>query len=118
MEEQGKRLLLAVALIMGVLFVWQSFFHPKEDDPQKQQQQAAQKAAKQAAAKQAAAAAGSLVPAAPGERGPEQKISLSFPNVVATFSNYGGTLSSWKLTDKRYEHDVTKGELLPDPVKQ
>jgi YidC/Oxa1 family membrane protein insertase len=31
----------------------------------------------------------------------------------ATFSSYCGGLTSWQLTDKRYAHDATKGELLP-----
>jgi YidC/Oxa1 family membrane protein insertase len=118
MQEQGKRLLLAVALIMGVLWVWQTIFKPKDADQdqqqtqqQKQQQQQAQLAAQ--GPQQSTVGSGSA--AAPA--GPEEKIVLTFPDVVVTFSDRGGTLSSWKLTDKRYEHDITKGELLPDPTK-
>src|SRR5439155_22078210 len=104
MQEQGKRLMLAVALIMGVLFVWQSFFKPKDDDQQKQAQQAQQQVAAQQPAP-VTPPVGVGTPSA-GPRGPEQMIPLSFGNVVATFSNYGGALVSWKLTDPRYEHDI------------
>ncbi len=113
MQEQGKRLFLAVALIMGVLFVWQAIFKPKDADQQQQQQKQAEL---QKQAQQAAAQVGLPAIAKPAETKPtEQTITLSFPNVVATFSNVGGDLVSWKLTDPRYQHDVTKGELLPDP---
>jgi YidC/Oxa1 family membrane protein insertase len=105
---------MAVALIMGVLFVWQTIFKPKDDA---QQQQAEQQKQQQAQQQAAAHPAGLPEIASPtGEaRAPEQKVSLPFKDVVATFSNYGGDLVSWKLTDTRYENDITKGELLPDP---
>src|SRR5258706_16224179 len=119
MEEQGKRLLLAVALIMGLLFVFQTFFKSKEPDPQQQaQQQAAQVVAQQTASPSATTVGAAPAPAtAPAtssiQRGPEQTIVLPFRNIVVTFSSYGGTMVSWKLPATPYEHHVTKGELPP-----
>jgi YidC/Oxa1 family membrane protein insertase len=113
MQDQGKRLLLAVALALGFMMIWQTVCKPKEPD---QQQQAQQQAAQQAQTHNVPSTSQVGAGAEPGaKRGAEQTIVLPFENLVATFSNYGGDLSSWKLTDKRYEHDVTKGELLPDP---
>ncbi|MBC7974742.1 MAG: membrane protein insertase YidC, partial [Myxococcales bacterium] len=40
-------------------------------------------------------------------------ITRTNPNVVAKCSSYCGGLTSWQLTDKRYEHDATRGELMP-----
>jgi YidC/Oxa1 family membrane protein insertase len=63
----------------------------------------------------ASAATGAASPAAEEvPRPPEQLLALPFDNVVATFSSYCGGLKSWQLTDKRYEHDATRGLLLPD----
>lgn len=110
MENQGKQLLIAVALAMVVLFAWQ-FIWPQEKPPQKPKE-----------------VPGQVVPAGPVNpvgmtpdgvrppdpaRGPEQLIQLSFPNVNVAFSSYGGVLKSWDLTDKRYERNKAKGELLP-----
>ncbi|MBA3451571.1 MAG: membrane protein insertase YidC [Deltaproteobacteria bacterium] len=124
MEGQGKRLLLAVALALGVMLIWTKFINPpKEDDKPK-------------ATATATPGSGPLVvpgstvgvstlPASGAEpstqtelpRGAEQKITLSFPNrFEATFSSWTGGLSSWKLADPRFERDQTKGELLPDPA--
>jgi YidC/Oxa1 family membrane protein insertase len=123
MQDQGRRLLIAVALALGVMFIWQSFIAEKEP-------------VKKPAAVQTGSATGSGVPmvgtpigvstdpaaqpaAAPTKLGPEQEIKLSFPNVNATFSNHGGVLKSWHLTDSRYDREKataggnTKGELLP-----
>jgi YidC/Oxa1 family membrane protein insertase len=125
MQDQGKRLLIAVALALGVMFAWQTFFAPKDDKKPKPTTTA------QGSQVGSAAGSGSGVvvatvpssvgvstqpsatPAAPVTRGPEEPITLTFPNFVATFSNYGGVLKSWKLTDKRYEKDKNAGELLP-----
>ncbi len=115
MQDQGKRLIVAVALMLGVLFAWQKFFAPKPDDTAKKP------AAGSAATTPAQQAAPTAVPdqvattpedqAAP--RGAEKKIKLAFPNVVVEFSSYGGVVSSWQLTDPRYKNDPTKGELIP-----
>jgi YidC/Oxa1 family membrane protein insertase len=108
MENQGKRLLLAVALALGVILVWNLLFPPKKEEPPKE-----------------AGSAAVVPPAAPGvveaplppaaPRPPEVLETLDFPGqVTATFSSYGGSLKSWKLADRRFERDATRGELLPD----
>jgi len=116
MQEQGKRLLLAVGLALGVLLIWTTFFQSKEEPP-KPKAEAGSGTAGQA---QPAAVAG-VVPigrpaGAPAEAPAppaEPPITLAFDRFVATFSSACGGLTSWQLTDKRYERDATKGELLP-----
>jgi YidC/Oxa1 family membrane protein insertase len=126
MQDQGKRLLLAVALALGVFFVWTSF-QPKEE-PAKTTAGSAQSPAKPAgptvgppagAVNPAAEASapGAATIAAPVEeapRPPAVPLTLAFDNVVATFSSYCGGLTSWRLIDKRYDRDATKGYLLPE----
>src|SRR4051812_44152651 len=121
MQDQGKRLLLAVALALAFMLVWNKFWGPKEDDKKPP-----------AAGSGSAVVVGPVAPPSPvghsleptapkaggptmGEapRGPEQKLSFKFPRFTATFSSYGGALVSYKLADPRYERDDTKGELMP-----
>ncbi|MBA3460974.1 MAG: membrane protein insertase YidC [Deltaproteobacteria bacterium] len=119
MQDQGKRLLLAVALALGFMLVWNKFWGPKEEDP------------KPEAGSGSAAVAGPVAPAsevgkstepspaspsstAEAPRGAEQKIVMAFAGkFTATFSSYGGALVSFKLADPRFERDQTKGEMLP-----
>jgi YidC/Oxa1 family membrane protein insertase len=137
MQDQGKRLLIAVALALGVMLVWNTLFHkdepppsptagsgvtPKPVTPQvgvatggssapdKPSPTGAETPSPTPAA--VPAAAGQLVEEAP--RPAEKTITLPFSNVVATFSSYCGGLKSWQLTDKRYANDATKGWLLPE----
>lgn len=133
MQDQGKRLLLAVALALGVMLVWNTVFHEDEPPPPTA---GSQVAPRPATPQVGVATEGSSVPArpsAPGAAMPasplpatagtpaeevprpaEQTLVLSFDNLVATFSSYCGGLASWRLTDKRYAHDATKGWLLPE----
>src|SRR5690349_4783736 len=115
MENQGKQLLLAVALAMVVLFAFQLIWP--------------QQSKKETPTTQTTGSGSATVPAGPinpvgltpdgkaapdrAERGPEQTIELVYPNLKATFSNHGGVLKSWHLADKRYDRDKTKGELIP-----
>ncbi|HEY0251267.1 MAG TPA: membrane protein insertase YidC [Kofleriaceae bacterium] len=108
MQEQGKRLILAVGLALGVLLLWQKFLGPK-DEP-----------------KPPGAGSGSasvLVTAKPsslvgydGEapHADEQQITLKYPSFDVSFSNLGGNVKSWHLTDPRYVGDQTKGQLVAD----
>ena len=118
MQGQGKRLMLAVALALGVMLVWNLIFPPKEEPPPNPKTGSAQvQPAKPES--QVGVAAGSAVVQPEAPRGPEEKIVLRFSGkFTATFSSYGGSLVSWKLADPRYEkNDPSKGELLPDPAK-
>ncbi|HEU4735132.1 MAG TPA: membrane protein insertase YidC [Kofleriaceae bacterium] len=135
MQDQGKRLLVAVALALGVMLVWNTVFHKEEPPPDsaKPGQTQPKPATPQVGVNAPSATTGSGTPAATGSgsapsesatpsaakpaeelpRPPEEVLALPFPNVVAKFSSYCGGLVSWRLTDARYEHDATKGELLP-----
>jgi YidC/Oxa1 family membrane protein insertase len=136
MQDQGKRLLIAVALALGVMLVWTKVF--QKDEPPAVTSPVTQAPPKPAGPQVGVAAEGSqrqVPPSATGSdapatamspsgagsvkpveelpRPPAETITLPFANVVATFSSYCGGLTSWQLTDKRYEHDAFKGELLP-----
>ena len=115
MQEQGKRLLLAVALALGVMMLWQVIFPPKKDEPAPGAGSGS--AAVQPGQPGAPTATPEKSPASArfaqgGPRGAEQLIELKYPTFTAQFSNWGGTLTSWRLSDARYEKDATKGELL------
>jgi len=118
MQDQGRRLIIAVALMLGVLFVWQSLM--KKDEPAKKP------VATGSAGSAGSAATGPLGPPAPQviayapaaagtpvEGVAAQKIELKFSNIVIQFSSAGGVISSWKLTDPRYAADASKGDLIP-----
>ena len=126
MQDQGKRLLLAVGLALAFMLAWNMFLG-KKDDPNAGSGSGSGSATGSAAVgapvapptpvgvsiepPAAGASAGAMAEA---PRGPEQKLQLAFPGkFAATFSNYGGSLVSWKLADPRYEKDATKGEMLP-----
>jgi YidC/Oxa1 family membrane protein insertase len=113
MESQGKRLLVAVALALGVLFAWQFFFPPPKETPKPKETPTAPGAPVPSGPVNVVGLTpdGVRAPAAP--RGPEQTIALSYPNANVVFSSYGGVLKSFDLTDKRYEKDKSKGELIP-----
>lgn len=125
MQDQGKRLLLAVALALGVFLVWSMV--AKHDEPPKPGETSGQTGSSAAGS----SVAGSAVPAgqvaavphigpAEGAGSPEAPVAaeattltLPFERFVATFSSACGGLTSWKLTDQRYKRDATGGELLP-----
>ena len=113
MENQGKRLLLAVGLALAVMMLFQLVWGKKDE----------KKPAAGSGSQIVDTAGGTAKPTAPpiattpeAPRGPEETIVLSYPKLTATFSNYGGALVSWRLTDAKFEKDAStqhKGELLP-----
>jgi YidC/Oxa1 family membrane protein insertase len=125
MQDQGKRLLLAVALALGVMLLWNVIFPPKKPDVAQKPAQGSGEVALPATSKVGVpSTAPTTAPGTPGtvatpapvaevQRGPEVPIELDFPHFRATFSNYGGILKSFQLADKRFLKDQTKGELLP-----
>ncbi len=117
MQDQGKRLLFAVAAALGVMLVWQLVF-PAKEDPKPPPGIASGSGSNGATLVATNAPAvldfGGHEAPAEAARGPEQTLDVVYPEFTAKFSNYNGTLVSWKLTDPRYENDATKGELLPD----
>src|SRR5688572_23720602 len=117
MQESGKRLLLAVGLALVVMFAWQTFLAPK-DEPKKPEPAATTTGSGSAVAPGTTptvpgTATQPTTPVAPMKLGPEQEIKLSHPKFEATFSNHGGVLKAWHLSDKRYDRDKNKGDLLP-----
>jgi YidC/Oxa1 family membrane protein insertase len=110
MQDQGKRLILAVALALGVLLLWQKIF-PQKDEPKPG-----------AGSGSGAGSSGAFVVTAKPQSlvgydgqapaSPPELITLQFPNFSASFSNLGATLKSWQLHDERYSKDATKGELV------
>ena len=134
MEGQGKRLLLAVSLALGVMLVWQLVFPSKKDEPDPAKVVSGSGSALVAPTQAlpppgigaptqtptpAPTSSGDptappIVQSAEVPRGPEQTIDLAFPGkFTARFSSHGGALVSWKLDDARFERDGTKGEFLP-----
>ena len=117
MQDQGKRLLLAVALALGVILVWNQFAHKDEPPPASKDGSGSAQTSGSAATPPGPAVglAGNAAPSpeVAGPRPGEQTIPLAFPGIEATFSSYCGGLKGWKLTDKRYERDATRGEILP-----
>jgi YidC/Oxa1 family membrane protein insertase len=121
MQEQGKRLLLAFALGIGVLLLWNVVFH--KDEPAQKASQGSNSSTGSGSNKAVLPAGSSLsVPsigpveapgATPSAPVAAQDIALTFDHFVATFSSSCGGLVSWRLSDPRYQRDATKGELFP-----
>ena len=126
MQDQGKRLLLAVALALGVMLVWNMMFSPPKEPtkptpaPQGSGDVLVAPSSPAATPTHSATPARARRRAAPSApRGEEQTIALRVPDSsTATFSSYGGAWPSWQLTDKRYERDKTKGELHPGDCRE
>ena len=121
MENQGKRLMLAVGLALAVILGWNMLFPSKKDEPAKPAPGSAAVTAPLTAPGVATAPTpvsptAEQAPAAEAPRPPEdESIKLEFPGkLTARFSSYGGSLKSWKLADPRFGRDETHGELLPD----
>ncbi len=120
MEGQGKRLLVAVALALGVMLVWNMIFPSKPpDDPA----QGSGSGSGSGAVVAAPVAAKSKVchpktdaapdTAKPTPESPDEVITRSFPGKLdAKFSSNGGTLVSWRLLDERYKKDYLQGEFM------
>jgi len=111
MQDQGKRLLLAVVCALGVLLAWQKLFPPK-DSPKPGVGSGGDGSAGLAitAAKPVSPVGFSRVEP-PGAA--PQTFVLAFPKFTATFSSLDGTLSGWQLSDARFGRDSTHGELVP-----
>ncbi|MDB4958497.1 MAG: rane protein insertase, YidC/Oxa1 family [Myxococcales bacterium] len=143
MQDQGKRLLLAVSLALGFMLIWQNFIAKKPDEPPAKPTAGSQMAPIAKPTSQVgvgdqtpptttpstttpSTATPSTTtpsttqpePVAPPSvtkpRGPESVITVTHPGFTAQFSSYGGVLKSWHLTDPRYINDPSsKGELVP-----
>jgi YidC/Oxa1 family membrane protein insertase len=108
MQDQGKRLILAVGLALGVLLLWQKLF-PAKEDPKPPGSGSGSGSLVISNISQPRSLVGYDGEAPTAE---PKLITLKFPNFDASFSNIGGTLKSWHLADPRYIGDATKGELV------
>ena len=123
MEGQGKRLVLAVALALGVMLVWQMIF-PSEPDKPPPGVGSGSVGSNGAIVNPGApvAATSRVMYCKPAPGAPDAKLSPDVPDEVITrtftnkltakFSSNGGTLVGWQLNDPRYEKDSMKGELM------
>jgi len=96
-----KRLGLALAISIGILFVWWKIFPPQPP----QQQHQANPPAETAGAPSAPAAAGSVAAGtAPGTTpaGPEERVTLESADARYVFSSDGGTLREVRLKDPQF----------------
>ncbi|MBP9086400.1 MAG: membrane protein insertase YidC [Kofleriaceae bacterium] len=123
MQEQGKRLLLAAIIAIGVLFAWNAAFPTKKNPPKpvvaagsgSAGSGAAIAVTPQSPVGQPALPVAGTPAVVPTEapRGAEQTLTVTSANFTATFTNWGGALKSWHLADRRYDRDVGKGEMIP-----
>src|SRR5438876_6934481 len=127
MEDQGKRLLLAVGISMALVVGWQLLFPPKPKPPENKPAAAATApagatgtAASTAPGASAAPAAGATAPAKPSEptapacdaKTAHTEI-LTSKRVRAVFSECGGALQSWRMIDTKYTQKAADGKLEP-----
>ncbi len=123
MQDQGKRLMLAVALALGVMLVWNMVFSPDKKPPPPPAGTTTTASGVTVGPAVATSLVGvALDPALAPARATqpasyESNVVLTHPKFVATFSPRGGNLVSFKLSDKRYQGRAEKsahpdGELL------
>ncbi len=108
MEEQGKRLLLAVVIALGLMLVWNYFFPPAKPPAKPPATAPATAPAKPATA---------VTPTPAKVRGAEQRIPFQLGELKVEFSSYGGSIRSWGLTGAQFKDRKTGAprELLPPP---
>jgi YidC/Oxa1 family membrane protein insertase len=108
MEDQGKRLMLAVVVALAIMLLWNFLFPPgpTEEKPDQQREQAQQKAPPRESESKDAPAAGATETNRP--RGKEQVFTFDFEGVRAEFSSWGGVLRSWKLLGEQFHQPDAK----------
>jgi len=110
-----KRLLLAVAISMGILFLWWKIFPPAPPQPMQAPAQVASATSSTQNSGALAAAPGAAQPnapsnptAAPSERPAETFITLESPDANYVFSSWGASLRQIKLKNRQFLADKTK----------
>jgi YidC/Oxa1 family membrane protein insertase len=124
MEDQGKRLLLAVGISMVLVLGWQ-FLQPKQQPkPPTPAAAVTTPVAGDAGVASASGAPTAANPAAPGTDATKpvepsapacdaktaQTEILSTPRVRAVFSECGGALASWRMVDTKYTQKAPDGK--------
>jgi YidC/Oxa1 family membrane protein insertase len=121
MEDQGKRILIAVGIAFALMLGWQFLFPQEKPKPKPKPDDRAQP--QPTPGVDAPPAPRADAPAdAPVVRGEEQRATFSFPKFTATTSSYGGALVSWTLAGKKFEDrtqtDKPPLELAPTGVDE
>lgn len=98
-----KRLLLAIALSIGVLWGWSALFPAQPPSHSAQQSPASSpQASSSAAGPEAPKAVPTEAPTAPAVRAPEEQIALDTPDARFLLSTWGGTLRQVKLKHQQF----------------
>lgn len=115
MEDQGKRLLLAVAIVFALLWVWQIVFPSKAPEKEPETDEAAETetsdgtagAATRADKPDQPTAVPSSTPsaeaAATGPEEPEKLVARAFDGFALELSSHGAALKSWTLKGAQFE---------------
>jgi YidC/Oxa1 family membrane protein insertase len=127
MEDQGKRLLLAVAVAFAIMVAWTMLFPP--EPPERKEAPGQDEAGQVSRPDRGADPPGREAGGAPGvgepgqpsvapvaERGPEELITVESGTVRATFSSWGGALKSWELIGDQF-HVPGRPDLHEDMVR-
>lgn len=120
MEDQGKRLLLAVVIAFGLLWVWNMVFPtqpPKEKAPEPEPSTAVDREGGDSAG-----TAEKPDPAAPTvEQKPEEIVTFELGTIRVELSSHGAALKSWQLLEPQLEDRRVKPpvpfELAPTASK-
>jgi len=112
----NRRILLAAAISVAVLFGWQLLFPPPKVAPRPAQPAASAPAeAARPAAPVALAPAPAPGPGAPVPAAPEEMVELSTPEFKAVFTSHGGALRSFELKGKKFQKEEG-GKMLPEDL--
>jgi YidC/Oxa1 family membrane protein insertase len=115
MEDQGKRLLLAVAIALGLMLVWMYLFPPEPVEPGRVEDPVAAErpdGVPAAATAPEAAAPAEAEAEAVAPRPEEERFAFDFERFRAEFSTYGGALTSWELKDERWAENGQRLDLI------
>ncbi|WP_428268440.1 membrane protein insertase YidC [Haliangium sp.] len=121
MEDQGKRLLVAIGIAFILMLGWNYLFPPEVPETPPSQDEAGQVEDSAPAPSDGArkpslrtddgdsaetvgdrAPSDDRTPAAGKERGPEELFEFAFEDFRVVFSSYGGALKSWTLEGEKY----------------
>jgi YidC/Oxa1 family membrane protein insertase len=121
MEDQGKRLAIAVAIAFAIMLLWNVLFPTEKppEPPRDDRADTSQPTPAPAGSPTPTPAAGGAPAGAPrgaAARGPEQTITFEFPEVRAEFSSWGGVLKSWQLLGEQF-HETGHPDRAEDLVR-
>ncbi len=98
MEDQGKRLLMAVVAAFAIMMVWNQLF-PQEQPPKDPVKEPTAEVEAEPSADSESSKPSSSGSAQKGE---EKLEEFSFAQFHATTTNYGGSIKSWKLVGEQF----------------